>query len=315
MRAVAVRSFRTDPELLEVAAPTPADDELLVRLEAAGVNPLDWKIVDGIYDGRRPHVFPLVVGIDGAGVVERAGPKVRHLRAGDRVCGQFLHDPVGIGTWAEFATAPDRIGIAPYPKSLSPTEAAALPTSGMTAIDGLDLVKVPAGGTLLVVGASGGVGSFATQLAVHRGITVIATARPASEAVIRSLGASELVDPSRPDLVDQVRARYPQGVDGLLDAGSDKPAFARLATLVRRGGSAVSTRFVADVSASAADGIHRVNLDLQPRRELLERLLTEIRSGDLRIPIGETLPLDDGPRALAESRARTSVGKTVLTIA
>jgi NADPH:quinone reductase len=314
VRAVAVRSFRAVPELLDLPPPVPGDDEIGVRIEAAGVNPLDWKIVDGIYDGRRPHVFPLVVGIDAAGVVESTGPSVRRFRVGDRVCGQFLHDPVGVGTWAEHVTAPERIGVATFPAAMTAAEAAALPTSGMTAIDALDLVKVPPRGTLLVVGASGGVGSFVTQLAAHRGIRVIATARSGSEVAVRRLGASEIVDPGGPELAGQVRARCPEGVDGLVDAGSDNPTFARLATLVRHGGTAVTTTFVADVSAGAADGIHRVNLDLHPRHEMLERLMSEIRAGGLDVPVARTLPLDEGPRALADSRARTSVGKTVLTV-
>ncbi len=314
MRAVAVRAFKETPQLMEVSHAEPAPGEVLVRLEAAGVNPFDWKIVDGIFEGRRPHVFPLIVGIDGAGTVVSVGEGVRRFQVGDRVCGQFLHDPVGIGTYAEFATAPERIAISRVPKEVAVTAAAALPTAGMTALDALDVLAIPSGGTLLVVGASGGVGSIATSLAARRGITVLATTRPASETVVRKLGAKETIDPGRSDLIEAVRRMSPNGVDGLLDAGSDKPTFARYASLVRRGGTAATTTFVADESASAADGIRRVNINLQPRHALLDRLLTEAAEGRFIVPVERTMPLSEGPRALAESRARTSVGKMVLTI-
>ena len=314
MRAIAARTFRAAAELLDVPVREARDDEVRVRLAAAGVNPFDWKILDGLFEGERPHVFPLVAGVDGAGVVESVGRSVRHLHVGDRVAGSFLHDPVGIGTYAEFATVPESNAIARLPEPVPFAAAAALPTAGITAWDGLERLAVQPGGTLLIVGASGGVGSMATALAVSRGVRVIATARPASEPLLRQLGARELVDPAAPDLVAEVRPRAPDGLDGLLDTGSDAPTFARLAALVRRGGTAATTVHAADETAAAEDGVTRINLNLQPRTETLAKLLAEVAAGRLGVPIARTLPLREGPRALAESRSRTSVGKTVLSI-
>lgn len=314
MRAVAVRALRGTPEGMDIPHANPARGEILVRIEAAGVNPFDWKIVDGIFDGRRPHVFPLVLGVDGAGTVTALGEGIRRFRVGEAVCGQFLHDPIGIGTYAEYATVPEQIGVASVPDSVTAVQAAALPTSGMTALSALDSLSIPSGGTLLIVGASGGVGSTATALAAQRGIRVIGTSRPASEALVRRLGAVETIDPSRVDLVAELHRTHPNGVDGLLDTGSDKPTFARYATLVARGRTAATTTFVADEAASEADGVRRVNIDLQPRHELLARLLAEVAAGRLTVPVERTLPLTEGPRAVAESRARTNVGKTVLIV-
>ncbi|HTT14512.1 MAG TPA: NADP-dependent oxidoreductase [Thermoplasmata archaeon] len=313
MQAVAVRTFRAPAELMEVPSSPPGPGELLVRLEAAGVNPLDWKIVDGLYEGRRPHLFPIVLGVDGAGTVEALGEGTRRFRVGDRIAGSFLHDPVGVGTYAQRTTVPETNALAVVPPALPSTEAAALPTAGITAVEVLELLSVPSGGTLLVVGASGGVGSIATQLASRRGIRVVAAARPETEATVRALGAVEVLAPGD-GLLPELKRRYPGGVDGLLDTGSDKPTFARLAPSVRRGGTALTTTFVADTSAAQADGIRRVNFNLQPRAETMARLLAEYGSGDLRPPVSRVRPLAEGPQALIESRARRSVGKTVLSI-
>jgi NADPH:quinone reductase-like Zn-dependent oxidoreductase len=315
VRAIAVRTFRTEPKPMDLPEPVPKDGEVRVRVGAAGVNPLDWKVIDGIYEGRRPHIFPLVIGVDAAGTVVEVGRGVRRFTVGDRICGQFLHDPVGTGTYAEQTVVPESIGVAAVPSGIPSNVAASLPTAGMTALGAVEQVGVPTGGTVLIVGASGGVGTFATALAAARQLHVLATARPSSEAMVRGLGAEATIDPSAVDLVAEVRQRHPNGVDALLDFGSDKPTFARLAGLVRRGGTALTITFVADTSAGQADGIRRVNFGLEPKPAVMERLLGEVAAGRISAPEPRVLGLDDGPRALAESRSRTSVGKTVLAIA
>jgi NADPH:quinone reductase-like Zn-dependent oxidoreductase len=314
MRVVAVRAFREPPELMDLPRPSPRRGELLVRLAAAGVNPFDWKIIDGIFEGRRPHVFPLVLGVDGSGTVEAVGDGVSRFRSGDPITGQFLHDPVGIGTFAEFATVPESIGVSHFPSALAPVEAAALPTAGMTALDALDRLELAAGSTLLVVGASGGVGSFATQLAAARGIHVIAVARLASFDRLRALGAQELVDASSVDPVDQVREVHPGGLDGVLDMMSDRSRFARMAALVRPGGRAATTVFVADPPAAQTRGVLAFNVDLQPSSALLDRLVQETVTRHLRVPVERRVPLSEAPKAVAESRSGRAAGKTVIIV-
>ncbi len=293
--------------------PEPGPAELLVEMREAGVNPFDWKIADGILRPR-PHVFPLVLGVDGSGVVTRAGPQAHRFRPGDRICGQFLHDPVGIGTYAEFATVPESIGVAVVPPGIDFARAAALPTAGMTALDGLDFLQMPRGSSLLIVGASGGIGSFAVQLAAASGVRVLATARGPSADRVRGLGAETVLDPEKEELSAQIRRLEPNGLDGLLDLGSDRATFGRLAALVRGGGAVATSVYVADVEALARRGVRARNIDLQPRAVLLSRLLEEIGKGRLQVPIESEIPLSDAPRALAESRARRAVGKTVLRI-
>ena len=313
MRAIAIDSFGGIPALVETPEPRPGPNEILVRIHAAGVNPFDWKIADGILRPR-PHVFPLVLGIDGAGIVTRIGPEVTRFHVGDRVAGQFLHDPVGIGTYAEFSTVPETNGIAEIPPGMGFAEAAALPTAGMTALDAVEFLRPVPGANWLIVGASGGVGSYAVQLARARGVRVIGTARGAGEERLRKLGVEQVIDPGKGDLASQVRAIQASPLDALLDLGSDAAGFARNAELVRAGGAAASTVYVAAEDALARRGVRGRNISLQPRKELLEPLLEEVARGGLRVPIESEVPLEEAPRALAESRSRGSVGKTVIRL-
>jgi NADPH:quinone reductase-like Zn-dependent oxidoreductase len=312
MRAIAVRAFRGAPEAMTLPRPEVGPGEVGVRLEAVGMNPFDAKIADGILDGLRPHRFPLVLGTDGAGVVDSVGPGVARFRAGDRVFGQFLHDPVGIGTYAEFSTVPEAIGVAKVPASLSSAEAAAVPTAGMTALDALDRLRLGAGATLLVVGASGGVGSFATSLAAAAGIRVIAAVRPEGFERSRARGAAEAVEVG-PGLGASVRRLAPTGVDALLDLMSPPDRFLETAELVRPGGSAATTVYAARADRSAA-GVALLNIDLQPTSSLLERVGRAIEEHRIPIPVERRIRLESAPEALADLRAGRARGKTVIEL-
>ncbi len=314
MRAVAVREFRAPPEVMTVDVPEPAAGEVAVRMEAAGVNPFDWKIADGVLDGRRPHRFPLVLGVDGAGVVTSVGRSAGRFRVGDRLFGQFLHDPVGIGTYAEVATVPTGIGIAPTPESWSSVEAAAVPTAGMTALAALERAGVGPGGTLAIVGATGGIGTFATALAVAQGVHVLAAVRPEVVDRARGLGAEWVVPLGTDEAVERARALRPNGCDALLDVMDPREAFLRWAGLVRPGGVALSSIYAAPPNAPDGPRARLVNLDLQPSSELLDRLVTRLRSSRVRIPVERTIPLEAAPAALAESRTGRLRGKTVIAL-
>jgi len=283
-------------------------------MEYAGINPFDWKIADGLFEGHRPHVFPLVLGVDGAGTVLDVGPDVTRFHAGDRVFGQFLHDPVGTGTYAEFTPVPERIGIGQVPAALGLEAAAALPTAGMTALASLETLALSPGASLVIVGASGGVGSFATELAKARGLHVIAVARAGSADRLRSLGAEEVVDPSAGGAPAVVTRDHPSGVDGLLDVMSDRPGFDRWASVVRRGGCAASTTFSADVEGLQRAGRRAVNVDLHPTPDLLERLAREVIVHRLKVPLERQVELSQAAAALAELKAGKGSGKAVVRV-
>lgn len=296
---------------MDLPDPVAGVGELVVRLGAAGMNPFDAKIADGIFAGHRPHVFPLVLGVDGAGTVEAVGSGVRRFRVGDRLFGSFLHDPVGRGTYAEAVVIPEGQAVTRLPDGVDPIVGAALPTAGMTAVEALERLNVRPGGRLLIVGASGGVGAFAVPLALAGGAQVIAVGRPDAQARLRRIGASDVVDPASVDLVDRLRSVAPTGFEGLLDLASDGPRFAALAGLVRPGATAATTTFVADPK-TAPTGVTVVNLNMQPHSALLDRLAAEVAAGRVPSPVERVVSLEEAPTALAEIRAGRGAGKTVV---
>lgn len=312
MRAVAVAQFRAAPELMELRAPSFRANEMLVRVEFAGINPFDWKIADGLFAGSRPHVFPLVLGVDASGVVEASGPAVRRFPVGTRIFGQFLHDPVGTGTYAELAPVPEGIAVTEVPPDVTTQEAAALPTAGMTALASLDALDLPPGSSLVIVGASGGVGSFATELAAAKGVRVTAVARAYSAARLRAIGAVDVVDSGTNDPQTSIMRAHPKGVDGLLDLMSDGPGLARWASVVRRGGAVATTTYSADAAALRSAGVRGTNIDLQPTAGLLQRLAHEIAAHHLKVPLERTVTLAESPAALADLKGGRATGKTVV---
>jgi NADPH:quinone reductase len=314
MRAVAVARFHAPPEVMDLPVPSIGPGELLVRVAFAGVNPLDWKIGDGFYDGSRPHVFPLVLGVDAAGTVEEVGSGVTGIRIGERVFGHFLHNPVGTGTYAEVAPVPEGIAVGRIPEGWKTEEAAALPTAGMTALACLDVLALVPGTSLVIVGASGGVGSYATALAAARGVKVIAVARTASAARLRSLGAQEVIDPSEGKAMAEVSQIHPGGVDGLLDLMSDAAGFTRWTATVRRGGAAAVTTHSADLDALKRSEIRGGNVDLEPTANLLARLTREVVDRHLKVPVERRVRLAEAPAVLAELKAGRGVGKTVVDL-
>ena len=315
MRAVAVSRFHDPPQTMDLSVPSIGPAEMLVRVAFAGVNPLDWKIVEGFYEGSRAHVFPLVVGVDAAGTIEAVGPEVKRFRRGDRIYGQFLHSPVGTGTYVELTPVPEGIGVSRVPDGMKWEEAAALPTAGMTALACLDALALPPDSTLAVVGASGGVGSFATEIASARGIHVVAISRAHSATRLRSLGAQEVIDPTAEDAREVVARSHPGGLDGLLDAMSDRAGFARWMTVVRRGGTAVITTHSANPEDLENAGIRGGNVDLAPSAQLLDRLAQEVIGRRLHVPVERRVRLEDAPAALAELKAGRAAGKTVVELA
>jgi NADPH:quinone reductase-like Zn-dependent oxidoreductase len=179
MRTIAEEKFGGPLALVDLPTPEIGAGEVLIRVRAAGVNPFDWKVADGELKDELEHRFPLVLGFDAAGVVERVGADVTELAEGDEVYGYLFTPVIGGGAYAEYVRAPAAI-VAKKPESVRFMEAAALPVPGLTAMDLVDAVDPKEGETVLIVGATGGVGSYAVQLAARRGARVIATARQAN---------------------------------------------------------------------------------------------------------------------------------------
>src|SRR3954467_6038224 len=240
MRAIVIDEWGGRDRLrpADVDPPPVAPDGILVRVRAAGVNPVDAKIRGGYMAERLPFHFPLIPGWDVAGVVEQAGAAVTSFRPGDEVYGYIRRHHLQFGTYAEYATATDTF-FAPKPPELSFEEAAALPLSGLTAHQSLETVGVRGGETLVLAGGAGGVGHLAVQLGVARGARVIATASARNQEFLRELGAEPL-DYAAGDVPARIRElTRGAGADAALDLfGGERRQEAYAA--LRRGGRLVS---------------------------------------------------------------------------
>jgi NADPH2:quinone reductase len=235
MRAFAVRAFGEAPAILDLPIPA-ADGAFLIRVKCAGVNPIDYKLLERL---TAASTYPFVAGIDFAGVIERVPAGERDLHTGDRVFGMARTH----GSYAEYTAVAPGVTTEPLariPDAVTDEQAAALPVPAITALGSLELLGVAKGQRVVVMGATGGVGGYAVQMARSRGAHVIATVRgDADEA--RRLGAEEVYDTKAIEVVDALRASHPDGVHAVLDLVNDSKAICRDAENRRPGGSLVST--------------------------------------------------------------------------
>jgi NADPH:quinone reductase-like Zn-dependent oxidoreductase len=238
MRAIAITDFGAAPALIDVPKPTPEPGEVLVRVQASSVNGFDLAVAGGMLKGMMEHRFPVVLGKDFAGTVAIAGEEVLGFAAGDEVFGVVMKPFLGDGSVAEYVSVGTGLGLAPIPAGLPMAAAGALGLAGTAALDTVHAIAPAPGESVLIAGATGGVGAFATQLAASRGARVIATAKPGTEADFAlGLGAAHTADYTG-DLVAQVRAIAPGGVDAVLHFAGDA---AQLAGLLVSGGRFAST--------------------------------------------------------------------------
>jgi NADPH2:quinone reductase len=314
MRAVIVSEYGANPVVADVPTPQPGPGQILMKLRAAGMNPMDRTLSNGDWKPM-PATFPMVLGADGEGVVESVGEGVTKYSRGDELFGQMLIPPIGsTGTYAQYVAVTEDAPLARLPTGFDPVLAAALPTAGGAALAMVDLLEPLNGKTLLIVGAGGGIGSFATQFAANAGAYVIANVREAGADRLRAYGADETIDHTAVSLPDAVRQAHPNGIDALIDVVSDAEGFATLASLVRPGGTAITTKYVADVEALAAAGVTGINFALRESPELLERLADALVVGAIVAPPITRIPLEEVPAAVSGAQAGHAEGKTVITL-
>ncbi len=308
MRAFAIDKYGETGTVRDLPAPEPSPGQVLIRVTAAGVNPVDWKIRDGYSD---PKPLPLILGQDFAGVVERA-EAVDEPRAGQRVFGASRSH----GSYAEYTLVPagsHNDPIAPVPEGVSDAQAAALPTAGLTALAALEILGVRDGTTVLIVGATGGVGAFATQLAHQRGAHVIGTVRSGPERA-RELGADETI--AGDDVAAQVKRAHPDGVDAVLDLVHDEDGTKALAEVIKPGGAIVSTIHGADEAWFAQRNIKATNVVVNQTPQWspagLSELAGMVAAGKLDVGIALEAPLADAARVLERSKTGSLGGKAIL---
>jgi len=313
MRAVHVPAAGEPAVLAELPDPRVTDGAVLVRVSAAGLNPFDNSVADGMLTGMVPHEYPLVLGRDVAGIVEAVGAGVDHVSVGDEVIGHVLMaPPIQAGTLAEYVVVP-ATAVAPKPARLGFVEAAALPVAGAAAVAAVEAVDPQAGQVVLVNGASGGVGSFAIQLLADRGAVVVATGTAEDTQRLTDLGARSVVDHTTGSVVEQVRADHPDGVDALIDLVSYSADGLPL-DAVRKGGRVASSMGALKDDVLDGHGLTGVNIMANPVREVLKELAEQAAAGSLRIHVAQTLPLDQALDGLATLARGAAHGKIVVTV-
>jgi NADPH2:quinone reductase len=311
VRAFVLPAFDAPPVLRQdLPDPAPADRALLVRVHASSVNPVDNAIASGMLKGMVDHEFPVVLGRDYAGVVEQVGPGTTRYAIGDEVFGFLTHanPTVHDGAWADLIVVPEDNFVAAKPEGVEPAEAGAAPLAGITAMLAVDALELSSEDTVLIVGATGGVGSFAVQLAARTGASVIAPALPDDETYLRDLGITELVDRGG-DAVAAVRSSHPEGVDALLDLVSYAPeGFESYAAALKPGGRGTSRL------GASGSGPERHDIMGVPSPENLERLAGLLRDG-LTVPIQQSYDLASAGDALKALSATHKQGKVALRVA
>lgn len=312
MRAFAVQSFGEAPAIHDLPIPTD-DGAFSIRVTYAGVNPIDYKLVDRL---TATSNYPFVLGIDFAGVLQRTPEGEADLRTGDRVFGMARTH----GSYAEYTAVARGVQgetLARIPDGVSDEEAAALPTPAITALESLEFLGLAANQRLVVIGAAGGVGGYAVQMARSRGAHVIATVRGDVDEA-RRLGAEEVYDTNAGDAIDALLAKHPDCVDAVLDIVNGKETIGRDAEILKAGGRLVSTVYSADEAWFAERKITAYNVSSMTNplsspqglttvaRMLAERTITaRIRS---------TVGLDGAGQILEKLRAGGLDGKAVIRL-
>ena len=307
MKAVVAHEYG-GPEVLkfeEVSRPEPKENEALVRVIASGVNPADPLTLSGKYAREFGTHLPLIPGYDIAGIVEKTGVKITKLKVGDAVYGY----PTFGGGWAEYVTVTEG-EVAAKPASLNFAEAAAVPMGALTAWQALvDVAQLHAGQTILIHGGSGGVGSFAVQIAKARGARVIATASTTNQDFLKQLGVDVAIDYTK------IRfEKIAKDVDAVLDPVG-KETLARSYDVVKKGGIVMSLVARPDRAELEKRGIRGAAISVHPDAEDLAEIARLIDAGKIRPMVTQVLPLGDAITAQQQAATHHTRGKVVLRIA
>ncbi len=313
MKAIVINAFggRDVLQYTEVPNPTPDEGEVLVRVKAAGVNPVDWKIRAGHLKDGYPYKFPIILGWDLAGVVEQTGYSARRFRPGDEVYGYCRRPVIQHGTYAEYIAIPETY-LASSPTTVSPEDAGAIPLAGLTAFQCVhDAVKLETRETILILGASGGVGSFAVQFARVTDAKVIAVASRKNHAYLKELGATETLDYAEGDFREAVKSLAPQGVDVVFDCVGAE-ALARALDCVKRGGRTVSILVRDDKGQAAKVGAKHHYVFVEPNAPELDRIRQLVDARKVKVHLSATFPLAEAAKAHEAMETGHTRGKIIL---
>lgn len=305
MKAIRIHEYGDADTLRleEVPRLSISDDQILVRVHDAGVNPIDWKIRQGYRKQVVPVSFPLTIGQDFAGEITERGNAAKRFRNGDRVFG-FAQ-----GAYAEYVAAPEST-VAVIPDSMDYATAAALPTAGLTALQTIrDVVHVQSGMTILIQGAAGGVGSFASQIAKTFGAKITGTATGEDIQYLNSLGIHDVIDYAHDRFEDRVR-----DVDAVVDLVGGE-TLTRSYAVVKKGGILVTTVGQVDDAAATRAGIRATRMLVERNSADLAELASWVEKGTVKPRVAKTMPLADAKKAQELGESGGTHGKVILKVA
>ena len=307
MKAVLINKYGHNNvvEIKDLLQPKPGSNEVLIRVRAAGVNPVDWKIREGMMRAILGDAFPMVLGRECAGEIEETGASVQRFKKGDQVIA--IPDIRRLGSFAEYAVAPEQT-VYPKPGNISFEEAASIPIAGLTALRSLrDAGEMRAGKKVLVIGAAGGVGHFAIQIAKVMGAEVTAICKGANVEFVKSLGADKVIDYTKEDFT-KGSERY----DLIFDAVA-KRTFEECKNALNPNGIYVSTYLISGETEEGGKKAKTVTGG--PTQKDMDWMKSRIEEGKIRIAIDKVYPLDQAREALAYSETGKARGKIVLKAA
>jgi NADPH:quinone reductase-like Zn-dependent oxidoreductase len=313
VRAFAVSEFGEAASIREVADPDVGPGEVLIKVKSAGMNTTDLAVMAGYMAQFVPHVFPVVLGIDASGVIEKVGEGADGFAVGDEVYGYVLRQVMGMGTLADRVSLPIG-GILRKPAAWTFEQAAVIGHSSLTALAMVEAAKVGPGQTIVLIGATGGVGSFATQLVTKAGAKVLAVTRSDHAAYARSLGASEVIDYEVGDPVESVKAHAPGGIDAVLDAAGMPALLDAMASIVTSGGHVVSVVIPPDVDGLALRGVTGVLASRFATDGRLAEIGRRLESGELQLPTVHAFDFSEVGTALDLQGTRHVQGKLAIRI-
>jgi len=315
MKAITYKEFggANVLEASDLPIPEPGPGEVLVKIHAAGVNPIDWKIRNGQFECVFEHAFPITPGWDMAGVIEALGEGAKNFTTGDKVYAYTRFSKAEVGTYAEYIVVPESY-LGPMPKGLSFIEAASIPLAALTAWQTFkDFAKLSPGQVALIHAGAGGVGSLAIPLAKHLGATVLTTAQTANHDYCKGLGADYCIDYKKADYRTTLKDLYFDGVDAILDCiGYQIPD--ESLDILKPGGALVCLNDPPDEDRAKTLGHRVLRLYSEPNGQTLFKITKLVEAGTLPIPEIQIFPLAEAQKAHTLSEAGHVRGKLVLEI-
>lgn len=313
MKAIVFDRFGGALHGSEITTPLPSDHEVQIRIKYSGVNPVDYKIREGLLQNRMEHGFPLIPGWDAAGIISAVGTNVRDFKVGDEVFAYVRKAVIQDGTYAEYVTF-EADNVAPKPKNISFAQAAAIPLVALTAWQALfDMAQLKKDETVFIPAGAGGVGSLAIPIAKHAGARVYSSASSKNHDYVHKLGATEVIDYTKEDFVAKMKELVPEGVDVVFDTMGGEN-LQRSFDMLKPGGRIVSIVAKPDAEQAAKRQVKAGYVFVRPNGKQLREIGQLIEAGVIPPPHIEEMDLSQASEAQDNVKQGHTKGKIVLKV-